>query len=71
MSNFSDRYDGLEDGLSILNIGGPGKGKSTFLGSVCEVIDPERVLLIITKPREKSGWLYRKYGLSAKAEVFF
>jgi len=69
MSTFSDRYDGLEDGISAIDIGGPGMGKSTFLGSVCEVVDPKRVCLLVTKPREKSGWLYRKYGL--KAEVFY
>jgi len=71
MSTFSDRYDGLVDGISLVNIGGPGMGKSTFAASVCEVVDPERVLLLITKPREKSGWLYRKYGLNVRAEVFY
>jgi len=70
MSKFSDRYDGLEDGLSIVNIGAPGMGKSYFAGSVCEVVDPERVLLLVTKPREKSGWLYRKHGLTKRAIVF-
>jgi len=70
MSKFSDRYDGLIDGISLVNIGAPGMGKSTFAGSVCEVVDPKRVLLMVTKPREKTGWLYKKHGLSANAEVF-
>jgi len=70
MSEFSDKYDGLVDGISLVNIGGPGFGKSTFAGSICEVVDPERVLLMVTKPREKTGWLYKKYGLTQRAEVF-
>jgi len=70
MSEFSDRYDSLEDGLSTVIIGPPGTGKSTFAASVCEVVEPERVLLLVTKPREKSSYLYRKYGLTKRAEVF-
>ena len=69
MPTFEDRYS-LLDGESILILGPPGTGKSHFAGSVAEVVDPERVLLLCPKPREKTSALYRKYGITPRAEVF-
>jgi hypothetical protein len=69
MSSFKEKYK-LSDGESILLLGSPGTGKSYFAGSICEVVDPARVLLLCPKPREKMSALYRKHGLTEKAEVF-
>ena len=49
--------------FSAVIMGPPGVGKSTMAGSICEVVDPEEVLLIVTKLGEEQSWLYRKYGL--------
>lgn len=69
MSTFSERYK-LSNGESIIVLSPPGTGKSYFAGSICEVVDPKRVLLLCPKPREKTSALYRKYGLTQRAEVF-
>ena len=69
MSTFKEKYK-TADGESILLLGAPGTGKSYFAGSICEVVDPARVLLLCPKPREKMSALYRKYGLTEKAEIF-
>lgn len=69
MSDFAKKY-GMSDGESILVLSPPGTGKSYFAGSICEVVDPSRVLLLCPKPREKTSALYRKYGLTQKAKVF-
>jgi hypothetical protein len=69
MTAFSERY-GVSDGESIITLGPPGTGKSHFLGSICEVVDPKRVLLLCPKPREKTSALYKKYGLTERAEVY-
>lgn len=66
---FEQRY-GLEDGESILVLGPPGTGKSHFAGSVASVVPPERVLLCCPKPGEKTSALYRKYGITKRAELF-
>lgn len=69
MSGFKEKYK-VSDGESILILAPPGNGKSYFAGSICEVVDPKRVLLLCPKPREKSSALYRKYGLTEKAIVY-
>lgn len=69
MSAFEDRY-GVSDGESVLVLSPPGTGKSYFLGSICKVVPPERVLLLCPKPREKTSALYKKYGLTQRAEVY-
>lgn len=69
MTTFKERY-GVADGESIIVLSPPGTGKSYFAGSICEVVDPSRVLLLCPKPREKTSALYRKHGLTEKAEVF-
>lgn len=69
MTTFKQKY-GVSDGESILVLSPPGTGKSYFAGSICEVVDPARVLLLCPKPREKTSALYRKYGLTERAEVF-
>lgn len=69
MESFKERY-GLSDGESILVLGAPGTGKSHFAGSIAEVVKPERVLLLCCKPREKTSALYRKYGITERAEVY-
>jgi len=60
----------MPDGESIVVLGAPGTGKSYFAGSICEVVDPSRVLLMCPKPREKTSALYRKYGITNTAEVY-
>lgn len=55
--------------LTIVPLGAPGLGKSTLAASICEVVDPERVCLIVTKPGEERSFGYRRYGL--KPELFF
>lgn len=67
--SFKERY-GVGDGESVLTLGPPGTGKSHFLGSICEVVDPSRVLLLCPKPREKTSALYKKHGLTQHAEVY-
>lgn len=63
-------FYGLPQGFSLLLAGSPGTGKSHFLASVCEVVPPEKVDLIITKPRELESEGYARYGLVEQANVF-
>jgi energy-coupling factor transporter ATP-binding protein EcfA2 len=63
VSAFREAY-GLDEGESLVVLGAPGTGKSHLLGSVCEVVAPERVALLCTKPKELMSHLYRKYGLN-------
>lgn len=70
MSKFEKDY-GLVQGDSILVIGPPGTGKSTFASSVCGVVPPERVKLLCPKPRERSSWGYKHYGLDKTGELFY
>jgi len=64
-------FYGLPQGSLILFMGPPGTGKSYAAGSVCDVVDPERVALLCTKPKEVSSYQYVKHGLSERAEVFY
>ena len=64
------KFYGLPFGQVIVNLGPPKTGKSTFAGSICEVIPPERVALLCTKPNEANSFMYRKYGLTERAEIF-
>jgi energy-coupling factor transporter ATP-binding protein EcfA2 len=62
--------DAFEGGTTHLYIGPPGTGKSHLCGSICELIDPEKVVLIAPKPREINSYLYTKYGLNKRAQIF-
>lgn len=64
----SNAFYGLPYGQLILPLGPPGTGKSTFAGSVCEVVPAERVALLVTAANEANSWAYTKHGL--KAEIF-
>ena len=64
-------FYGLPQGVLILAMGPPGTGKSYFAGSVCDVVDAERVALLCTKPKEVGSYQYVKNGLSDRAEVFY
>jgi hypothetical protein len=44
-------------------------GKSTFAGSVCELVPPAETLLIVAKPGEEKSFSYVKHGL--KPELFY
>ena len=55
--------------LTIVPLGGPGMGKSTFAGSVCELVPPAETLLIVAKPGEEKSFSYVKHGL--KPELFY
>ena len=57
--------------VSIVILGAPGLGKSTLAGSVMELPEVEKALLLIAKPGEEKSWLYEKYGLSDNAEIYF
>ena len=55
--------------LTIVALGGPGLGKSTLAGSICELVPPEETLLIVAKPGEEKSFSYMKHGL--KPELFY
>lgn len=57
--------------LTIIALGGPGLGKSTLAGSICEVVPPNETLLIVAKPGEEKSFTYVKHGLDQSAELFF
>jgi len=57
--------------ISIVILGAPGLGKSTLAGSVMELPQVEKALLLVTKPGEEKSWLYQKYGLTDDAELFY
>lgn len=57
-------------GITGLDIGSPGTGKSHLLGTICELVPPTEVLLIAPKPREINSALYMKHGLDKTAQVF-
>lgn len=63
-------FYGLPTGAVIMPEGMPGAGKSHFAGSVCDVIDPDKVLLWATKAREISSASYMRHGLTQRAELF-
>lgn len=69
-SDASGGFYGLERGRLLMALGGPGTGKSHLLGSVCEVVPPARVLLLATNVLEANSHLYRRHGLSARAEIY-
>jgi hypothetical protein len=70
MADADRPFYGLERGRLVIVLGPPGTGKSSLLGSVADVIDPMRVELLCTKANEANSFLYRKHGLSARAEIF-
>ena len=57
--------------ISMVILGAPGLGKSTLAGSVKELDQVDNVLLLVTKPGEEKSYLYQKYGLTEKAELFY
>lgn len=57
-------------GITGLFIGSPKSGKSTLLGSICELVPPEQVVLICPKPNEVNSHLYVRHGLNKEAHVF-
>ena len=63
-------FYGLPWGQVIVVLGPPKTGKSTLAGSMAEVVPAERIALLCTKANEANSWLYRKYGLSERAEIF-
>jgi hypothetical protein len=67
----SKRFYGLPWGLVTVVLGPPKTGKSSFAGSVAEVVPAERIALLCTKANEANSFMYRKHGLSERAEIFF
>ena len=68
LRRFEAKFPG---GLTLLDIGPPGTGKSQLLGSIGELVaDPNEVVLICPKPTEVNSALYMKYGFSKRAAVF-
>lgn len=63
-------FYGLPWGQLIVVLGPPKTGKSTLAGSMADVVPPERIALLCTKANEANSWLYRKHGLSERAEIF-
>src|SRR5688572_22147913 len=63
-------FYGLPYGQVILDLGPPKTGKSTFAGSVAEVVPAERVQLLCTAANEANSWKYREHGLTERAELF-
>lgn len=55
---------------SIVALGAPGLGKSTFAASIAEIVDPSEVLPLVTKPGEEQSFGYRKWGLRENAEIY-
>lgn len=68
----SDRklFYGLPWGQVIVVLGPPKTGKSTLAGSMADVVPAERIALLCTKANEANSWLYRKHGLSERAEIY-
>lgn len=64
------RFYGLPWGQVIIALGPPKTGKSSLAGSMAEVIPPERIALLCTKANEANSFMYRRYGLSERAEIF-
>jgi len=65
--NPSSLITSIKDGTgatcsSVVLAGPPGTGKSTFLGSMAEVIEPKRLLVIATLPRELDSWKYQEHN---------
>jgi len=52
-------------------LGGPGLGKSTTAGSIAEVVGAEQTLLMVAKPGEEDSFIYQKYGLTDRAELYY
>jgi hypothetical protein len=57
--------------ISVVTLGGPGLGKSTFASTVCKLVKPEKVLLIVAKPGEEKSWGYMEHGLNDRAELYY
>lgn len=57
--------------ISCCILGAPGLGKSTLAGSVMELDQVKKALLLVTKPGEEKSWLYQKYGLDKDAELYY
>jgi len=57
--------------ISMIILGPPKTGKSSAAGTICEVVPPEEVLLQVFKPGEESTWIYQKYGLDKRAELYY
>lgn len=55
---------------SIVVLGAPGLGKSTFASTVAKVVPPEEVLLLVAKPGEEKSFGYVRSGLTDKAEIY-
>lgn len=64
------RFYGLPWGQLILVLGPPKTGKSSFAGSVTDVVGAERTVLLCTKANEANSYRYRQAGLSDRAELF-
>lgn len=56
----------FETGILGAVLGPPKTGKSTFLASVAELIDPSQVLLLATKPREANSIGYREAKIASQ-----
>lgn len=67
MSNPLEAFAG---GVAGLFIGPPKTGKSTLLGSICEIVPPKEVALIVCKPTEVNSEAYVRYGLHKRAHYF-
>jgi len=63
-------FYGLPCGQVIVALGPPKTGKSSFAGSMAEVVPSERIALLCTKPNEANSFMYRKHGLTGRAEIF-
>ena len=56
-------FYGLPFGQVIVSLGPPKTGKSTFAGSMAEVVPPDKIRLLCTKPNEANSVMYSKPGL--------
>ena len=57
--------------ISMVILGAPGLGKSTLAGSVCELEQVDKCLLIVAKPGEEKSFMYQRHGLTEKAELYY
>lgn len=70
MDELRSKLDAYRGGISLAVIGAAGTGKSSLLGSIGTIFDPEEILLLAPKPREINSWKYRDFGITETAEVF-
>jgi len=57
--------------FSTVALGAPKLGKSTFAASMAEVIPPEKIALLVTKPNELNSWGYEHYKLRERAQLIY